>query len=340
MEEQLSNIHSLCESQPDSACVAPSSGALSREEGYSNCPSNRTTGIPPAELISSVDSLIQKNQTQPKNPSLIREWEALLEDVAAAGELLLMALESGVSPKETSVMDFKLSVSSAYAKLTSSSHMSDLLQMSPEESQSQVIGLVRHDGVEQGGIIQEVSDIVISHSRRNSDIEDEARELERILFAELDAFIDSIACERPSMMINRNQVAFLICTDIEDLDSIRKTNSVRWLNDVLKWQVLDMKHQLKRGRDSDELKRILDERKQVIKDIINRKLSDSTNMMKLQVKCDELEKAAECLEKHASTSAPTASSTPPVVPVKMTQSAYANDMDTLESAGSESHALK
>ena len=71
---------------------------------------------------------------------------------------------------------------------------------------------------------------------------------------------------------NIPSVEFAMMSTPEEMDSLRKTNTMRWLNDVLKWQVIDMNLQANSTRRVDELTQQIIFKKEQIKEVMRRKI--------------------------------------------------------------------
>jgi hypothetical protein len=123
----------------------------------------------------------------------------------------------------------------------------------------------------------------------------------------------SSECDRPK---KSHSIEFALSTSHEELDSVKSTNSMRWLNDVLKWQVLDMNLQLRRRHSAVELRRLIETKKEIIREIMSDKVRQAMAQKKLELSKAGLDQAIDALYRISAASvSSTAASSPPTIEV-------------------------
>lgn len=255
--------------------------------------------------------------------SAIQEWRELLCLVTRTGLLLLNKFDAGDVNEETPYSELKLSTLAASAQISSiaSSLSTDCSAGDNTTGQSSICPVTEPSREPSGlmEMIETIRDFQSVHDESRSMIDSEAIRLEGLLQSDVDRLFDSILSDSLERVRN-GQVAFLLESYPDEIDAIRKTNSMRWLNDVLKWQVLDLNIQIQKRKEATSLIHSVKLKKELMHGIIRSKLQQSASLKKLESGNAGLDRIIENFCRVASSSLPTASSTPPVVAVKMMQS--------------------
>ena len=120
----------------------------------------------------------------------------------------------------------------------------------------------------------------------DSKIEEKRRELRKIVSDRLDAAVEGVP---PAVKGD----AFKLVSTPDILNSHRKTLSERWLNDVLKWQAIDLNLQRRNGVDKAELLRLKKDKQVVILSQLEARIAHESQATAIEEEADAMLAAVE-----------------------------------------------
>ena len=316
-----------CAGDPDLS--TPSHCDLDTHHRVSESGSNLISDAEPCSMLSvnEVIDLVQARRTphslQSSNSTLLTEWDELLKIVRATGQALIESMECRTQKEP---IDIRLSNLAALAKAGNITQ-----QICSGSSLSQrVPAMCDFEFSQREQMILSIREAQASHLETVTEMHNRAEKLETILVAEMDQLLEAVDTTSAISTIQTQQVSFLMESSPQDLDLIRKSNSMRWLNDVLKWQVIDLNLQHRNRTDTILLRKQIEAKKDLIKQIIRGRVQRSVTLQQSAVAKDQLAHTVDTLYKISTSSfTNTASSTPPVTSVKMVQSPAAK-LDGIE----------
>ena len=297
---------------------APDVGATLREleqDDSSNCTDSELSTHPKSHLIrliSDVERILSTPSNCARLGTLRDEWEDLLTIVMDTGKTIKDLADNpvGMESEQFSLELHRLSTLSRAAVVVSDIRSN---QAGSDLSRPQAGGDSQTEPLEKMVTILRESER--AQRAQAALLESSATETESA-YARIveEAFaVFSSECDRPK---KSHSIEFALSTSHEELDSVKSTNSMRWLNDVLKWQVLDMNLQLRRRHSAVELRRLIETKKEIIREIMSDKVRQAMAQKKLELSKTGLDQAIDALYRISAASvSSTAASSPPTIEV-------------------------
>lgn len=233
-------------------------------------------GVCIMDVVNEVESALDVNSGDPRFAAAMHQWRDILSIMNETAEMILSLTE----PVDTSahgldVLDVELH------RLKTLSNLSRLVALAPDESSPISVGFPNASSTVASEIvdpIEKVSELYLNQSDGiNRNVDKLSATLESIVDKALDKFqVDSVASA------DSDSVEFALMSSPEELESVKQSNTMRWLNDVLKWQAIDMHIQLRRVHKSQTLRGLIDSKKRIIKDVLRTKVDQSGALKKLE----------------------------------------------------------
>jgi hypothetical protein len=290
-------------SHPAEASVRLVTGARDRQARLSN---------DVIRTISRIDALGGVEAFSGQLAPLVGEWNQLLEHVNETGKLIMNAIRSDECANS---LEAKLSNMSAMAAVSEIAGHLRSFPVSHESCELSSDGEGLH--IEQ--MVLAVREVRNFHQENMNETARRVDKLKAVLADEVEKLLCSV--NMTSGKVPTDQVAFLLESSTDEIDAIRRTNSMRWLNDVLKWQILDLNTQIHNGVREGALKASIEAKKTLITEIIHSKVQQSSSLHKIKTANETLTHALDSFYKiSTASSVNTASSTPPTTSVQMIQS--------------------
>ena len=277
------------------------------------------------DLIQQIKQLSSSVASDPLLEPVMDDWHSLLKVVSETGSLILEKFQK--SDKET--LEIRLSHLSALSESTSLlaklDEIGDSVRTSPAIAPAYK---TENTDATVAMMISCIHEAQSDHAKRCDEINQHTRETVEDLSSCIQTYLDSVYTEG-SLRTRMPPVEFCLTSGgPESLDLIRKTNSMRWLNDVLKWQVMDLNIQLATRARTIELQKEITIKKDTLIEIVHERIRHISSLKKLEATKSSLDSAIDGLYRIAATSASTsAASSPDAAPVQMMQSSSAKELD-------------
>lgn len=297
----------------------PNVGATLREFELEEASDNRSSAVSTnsaasiIRIISDVENLLASHDSHDKFGSLREEWRDLLGVVFETGMMIKSLSEhhaANTSPETFDLELHRLTAMSKAATIVADMRCPDLGGESASPS------TVAHTDV---GSLEMMMTVVKeaeqAQTAQSALVDAKVRDMEACLESEVDKSLDSFSSS--SMRAgNSSSIEFALTSSHEEIDAIKSSNSMRWLNDVLKWQVLDMNIQLRQKHEAIYFERLIKIKKEVIREVIRNKVRQSMSTRKLELAKSGLDNTIDALYRISTASvSSTAASSPPTVEV-------------------------
>lgn len=271
-------------------------------------------------LVSDVEHALETSKKTETIDELIFGWRELLKVVGQTGELILNAISNNEVDLAQDIVTMRMNHMSGLTQATSIlASMGGVIHeevefAKPSESFSKLTG--EEEDLEE--MIVSLRSLQEAHEQRCREKTKKQQLLSDTLESEVEKVFNSFSSG--SLVPFRSvPTEFTLVSSPEGLDDIKKSDSMRWLNDVLKWQVRDFNLQIQERREIFEIQRDIMRKKEVIKGILRDKLVQSSAIRKLYTAKEGLDVAIDGLYK-ISTASSTAASSPPTTASQMIQS--------------------
>jgi hypothetical protein len=271
------------------------------------------------KLVRGVKHAFETSERTESIDELISGWRELLKVVGQTGELILNSITKNEVDFAQDIVTMRMNhmtgLTQASSILASMDHVTheEVEITKPSESFSKSTG--EDEDLEE--MIVSLKSLQEAHEQRCRDITKKQQLLSDALESEVEEVFDSFSSG--SLVPFRSvPTEFTLVSSPEGLDDIKKSDSMRWLNDVLKWQVRDFNLQIQERREIFEIQRDIMRKKEVIKGILRDKLVQGAAIRKLHAAKQGLDVAIDGLYK-ISTASSTAASSPPTTASQMIQ---------------------
>jgi hypothetical protein len=277
------------------------------------------------DLIQQINQLSSSSASDIMFESVIDDWRSLLQVVSETGILILEKFQK--SDKET--LEIRLSHLSALSESTSLlaklDEITDSAQTLPVIAPSYK---TENTDSPVAMVISCIHEAQCAHAKKCDEINQHTRQTVDDISSCVRTYLDSVYTQNTSR-IRMPPVEFCLTSGgPESLDLIRKTNSMRWLNDVLKWQVMDLNIQLATRARTVELQNEIAIKKDTLIEIVHERIRRISSLRMLEATKSSLDSAIDGLYRIAATSVSTsAASSPDAAPVQMMQSSSAKELD-------------
>ena len=281
------------------------------------------------EVVTGVEKALSSSPSTPLLRVADTEWNDLLCILAGTADLIVALTASGVEPESVELEMHRLSALTDAAHAVSRGSVLKAFAATPHIIEDPTV-IVKQDS-EALMMADNSMTPLIEAQRIYRDQCNTLRERTEFIESRLEKRVDSVF---DSFKLNSTHhsasesVEFALSSTVEELDTIRKTNTMRWLNDVLKWQAIDMNIQTRKQAQIREYRQLMDVKKRRIKEMLHEKIAQSMELRNLQLANASLDSVMENLAKEAQnrsagvSASSTAPSSPPtaVVSPQMVQS--------------------
>lgn len=272
------------------------------------------------KLVGDVERALGTSEPTESIDELRTGWQELLKVVGQTGELILNAISSNEVDIAQDILTMQMNhltgLSQASAVLVSIDNAIHEDPLLGKPSQSFSKSTREDESLEE--MIVNLRGQEVAYEQTCHDVAMNYQLVRESLESEVDKVLDNFSND--SLAPFRSlPTEFALISSPEGLDIIKKSDSMRWLNDVLKWQVRDLNLQIQQRREIFDLQQEIARKKDVIKGIVRDKLLQSASIRKLHAAKTGLDLAIDGLYK-ISTASSTAASSPPTTASQMVQS--------------------
>lgn len=240
--------------------------------------------------IAKVEHVLATRSEEPRFVSARREWGELMSILEATAELICGLdenVEEGSLTESFEVELHRLTVLSKAASV-----ISNLQSVEVIEGETSLRMTSSSDVVE--AVINPIEDSRQKYLDECSALLDKAEDLKELLSDEIDYRLRKVNAESLAN-VKSESIEFAVSAEPYELDAFRKTNTMRWLNDVLKWQVIDMNVQMQKEAQIEEYRALLNMKKSKIKEILCKKIDKAAELKQMQIANRMLDRALEGL---------------------------------------------
>jgi len=221
-------------------------------------------------IVMQVERICETKKMAPSFEPTRREWRDLISLLKGTAEFILSVAECGEGGYSSE------SLENGIHRLSTLSQAATAMAVSPGKQVPEGVGNASTDS------FQPIHTLVESSADQSGAIDQRVKELRSFLEKRVDDAL-GIFEENCAPSMQSDSIEFALSFTPEELQNIKDSNMMRWLNDVLKWQVLDMSMRLKRFKRMDCLRNQVDLKKRIIKQIIRYKTIQASSLSKLEV---------------------------------------------------------
>lgn len=238
-------------------------------------------GLSVMEVVNEVEKMLKLHPRDPRFCSAKREWRDLILLINECAEMILSLAESEDPPRNDQSNTFDVEVHRLMTLSKIANTFAD--DSSPlSATANNALSTTASDTVDT---IAKGSDLYAVHCEAVDQKADVTLSvLEKRVEEALNRFDND-----PVPSLDQESVEFALSSSPEELQALRKSNTLRWLNDVLKWQVIDMNIQLRRVERSESLRKQIEVKKEIIKKMLRLRVEQSGSLMKLDAANKSLE---------------------------------------------------
>ena len=243
--------------------------------------------------IAKVEHVLAKRSEEPRFVSARREWGDLMSILEATAELICGLdenVEEGSLAESFEVELHRLTALSKAASVISNLQSTEGIGGGTLETSLRLTS--SSDVVE--AVINPIEDSRQMYLDECSALLDKAENLKELLSDEIDHRLRKVNAESLAN-VKSESIEFAVSAEPHELDAFRKTNTMRWLNDVLKWQVIDMNVQMRKQAHIEEYRALLNTKKSKIKEILCNKIDKAAELKQIQIANRMLDRALEGL---------------------------------------------
>lgn len=260
----------------------------SPRQGLLSSPTDSTEiGLSVMEVVNEVERMLKLHRRDPRFCSAKREWRDLILLMNECAGMILSLAESEDPPRndQSYTIDVEVHRLMTLSKIANS-FADDCSPLSATENNaSSTRASDTIDAIAKGAhfyamyceAVDQKADVILSV-------------LEKRVEKALNTFDND-----PVPILGHESIEFALSSSPEELQAFKKSNTMRWLNDVLKWQVIDMNIQLGRVGRSESLRNQIEVKKKIIKQMLRLRVEQSGSLMKLDAANKSLETTIKTL---------------------------------------------
>lgn len=266
-----------------------------------------------AELYNSVERVLAKDHSGGTFSAAKEEWEALMLIMKESAELILR-MEFNVKQEESK----SERIVAEHHRLTtlatgsgilnrlrrSNAHESSVMgnsiefypksmifEDSPSESPPSVVARV----------LEEVDNVYYRYKEALIDLDLKSASVLAFLDKEINQKLklDRFNADDVSVHPSPTSIEFSMISTPEELDSLDKTNTRKWLADVLKWQDIDIELHRRSLAHESELKKEIREKQVKIKEILRQKVQAAIDLKMLRLANKSMDAIMESTESNS-----------------------------------------
>lgn len=241
------------------------------------------------EVVDRVELFLSSNSDSIRFQKISHEWRELIGILNETAHVIL-----GVKASDNEVDSLSDSFELELHRLKVISKAGSLLSFSENFPAFEGGSETRADD-ELGVALTSLDRCEAEFIEQSKDLSSKSKSLKESLAKEVEYRLRGLNTDI-SHHAKSESVEFAMSSEPEELLVLRKTNTMRWLNDVLKWQVLDMNTQFNKTNSSHAYKILLEAKKNKIKEILNQKIEKALELKKLQLANKVLDMALQDLQ--------------------------------------------